>query len=142
MSFGLLILRIALGVIFIAHGGQKAFGLFGGHGIEGFASHMGNMGMPAFMAYVAAYTEFFGGIAVIAGLLTRLAGLGISCVMIVAIWKVHGPNGLFLNGMCEPGKGHGYEFAMALLAMALCLVFTGAGKISLDGFIRGGSNLN
>lgn len=140
MSFGLLILRIVLGVIFIAHGGQKTFGWFGGHGIEGFAAHMSTMGMPAFMAYVAAYTELLGGIAVIAGLLTRLSALGITCVMIVAIWKVHGPNGLFLNIMCEPNKGHGFEFALALLGMALCLVFTGAGKISLDGFIRGGSN--
>jgi len=140
MSFGLLILRLVLGVIFIAHGGQKVFGWFGGHGIEGFASHVTSMGLPTFMAYVAGYTEFLGGIAVIIGLLTRLAALGISCVMGVAIWKVHGANGLFLNLMCEANKGHGMEFVLALLAMALCLVFTGAGKISLDGFIRGGSN--
>lgn len=140
MSFGLLMLRLSLGVIFFAHGAQKVLAWWGGHGMEGFAQHVANMGMPSFMAYVAAYTEFLGGAAVILGLLTRLAALGLSGVMAVAIWKVHGVHGLFLNVMCTPDKGHGFEFALALLGMSLCLVFTGAGKISLDGFIRGGSS--
>lgn len=140
MSLGLLILRLALGAVFIAHGGQKVFAWWGGHGIEGFVAHVVQMGFPAWMGYLAAYTEFVGGIAMVLGLLTRLAGLGLVSTMAVAIWKVHGANGLFLNGACDPTKGNGYEYAMVLLAMALCLVFTGAGKISIDSFIRGGSN--
>lgn len=140
MSFGLLILRLALGVIFFAHGAQKVMGWWGGHGIEGFSPHVISMGMPVFMAYVAAYAELIGGAAVVFGFLTRLAALSLAGVMGVAIWKVHGANGLFLNVMCAPDKGHGFEYALALLAMALCLIFTGAGKISLDGFIRGGTN--
>lgn len=140
MSVGLLILRLALGIVFFAHGAQKVLGWWGGHGIEGFVGHVAQMGFPAWMGYLAAYTEFLGGIAVVIGLLTRLASLGLVSTMAVAIWKVHGANGLFLNGMCEPGRGNGFEYAMVLGAMALCLVFAGAGRISIDGFIRGGSN--
>jgi putative oxidoreductase len=140
MSLGLLVLRLALGVIFFAHGAQKVMGWWGGYGMDGFSQHVISMGMPAFMAYVAAYVELLGGAAVIFGFLTRLAALGLVGVMGVAIWKVHGVHGLFLNIMCAPDKGHGFEYALALLAMALCLVFTGAGKISLDGFIRGGAS--
>ena len=140
MSVGLLILRLALGAVFIAHGAQKVLAWWGGRGIEGFVGHVVQMGFPAWMGYLAAYTELIGGIAIILGLLTRIAGLGLVSTMAVAIWKVHGVHGLFLNGMCEPGRGNGYEYAMVLLAMSLCLVFTGAGKISIDSFIRGGSN--
>ena len=140
MSFGLLLLRLALGAIFFAHGAQKVMGWWGGPGIEVFAQHVMSMGMPHFMAYVAAYAELLGGVAVIIGFLTRLACLGLASNMAVAIWKVHLANGFFLNWFLVPGKGHGFEYAMALMAMSLCLLFTGAGKISIDGFIRGGSN--
>ncbi|MFO1519804.1 MAG: DoxX family protein [bacterium] len=132
MSFGLLLLRLALGAIFIVHGGQKVFGWLHGPGLDGWVAMMGKSGVPAFMAYLAAFTEFGGGIAVVLGLLTRLAGLGLASVMAVAIWQVHWKNGFFLNWFLEPGKGHGYEYNLALIAMALCLVFAGAGRISID----------
>jgi putative oxidoreductase len=72
---------------------------------------------------------------VLVGLFTRVAAFGIASVMMTAIATVHWANGFFLNIKCEPGKGHGYEYPLALLGMALCLIFTGAGKISLDGII-------
>lgn len=140
MSFGLLILRLSLGAVFFAHGAQKVLGWWGGRGMDGFIAGVTQMGFPGWMGYLAAYTEFLGGIAIIIGLLTRVASLGIVSTMVVAIWKVHGVHGFFLNGLCLPDKGQGYEYALTLLCMALCLVFTGAGKISIDGFIRGGSN--
>ncbi len=131
-SFGLLLIRLALGTIFIAHGGQKVFGWWGGHGLEEFVKMMTNIGFPAYMGYLAAFTELAGGVAVMIGLLTRLAGLGLAIVMGVAIWRVHLPNGFFMNWFNEAGKGHGMEYSLALLAMALCLLFAGAGSISMD----------
>lgn len=137
MSFGLLLLRLALGVIFIAHGSQKVLGWFGGPGLAGFAGHIQQMGFPLVLGYMEAFIEFLGGIGVLFGLLTRLSGLGITTVMGVAVWQVHWKSGLFLNFACDPAKGHGFEYNLALIGMALCLVFAGAGKISLDALIRG-----
>lgn len=124
-SFGLLLLRLALGAIFIAHGGQKVFGWWGGSGLEPFIKNIQEMGLPTYLAYVSAYTEFLGGFAVALGLLTRLAGFGLAVVMGVAVWKVHLANGFFL-------KNSGFEYCLALGSMALCLLFAGAGSISLD----------
>ncbi len=135
-SFGLLLIRLALGSVFIAHGGQKVFGWWGGHGLEEFVKMMTNIGFPAYMGYLAAFTELAGGIAVTIGLLTRLAGLGLAIVMGVAIWRVHLPNGFFMNWFNEAGRGHGVEYSLALLAMALCLLFAGAGEISFDSALR------
>lgn len=135
MSFGLLLLRLVLGIIFILHGGQKVIGWLNGPGLSGWAAFMTAKGAPAFLAYLAAFAEFFGGMGVLVGLLTRVAAFGIACVMATAIEMVHWKNGFFLNMTCDPGKGHGFEYALALLGMALCLIFSGAGKISLDGMI-------
>ncbi len=121
----LLVMRIALGAIMVAHGAQKVFG-----GIGGFEKMLTGMGVPWFMAYVVAAAEFGGGILVLAGLLTRLAAFAIFCDMAVAIAKVH-----LKHGLQGPG---GYEFPLACAALAFALVFLGAGPISLDWAIRGG----
>lgn len=120
-----LILRLVLGVTFMAHGAQKVFGWFGGGGLAGTAEFMGGMGIPAALAYLVAFTEFFGGLAVLIGLLTRFAALGISFVMLGAIFMVHLSNGFF-------NSDQGIEFPLALFAIALSLVVYGAGKWSLD----------
>lgn len=120
----LLLLRLVLGAVFIAHGGQKVFGWFGGHGLEGTAQFMATMGVPTALAYLAAFTEFFGGLALVGGLLTRLASLGLFFTMAVAIVKVHLAGGFFAP--------QGFEYPLALAAMALALVLTGAGRYSLD----------
>jgi putative oxidoreductase len=124
-DWGLLILRIGLGVIFVAHGCQKVFGWFGGHGLEGTAAMMhGGLGIPVPLAYVASFTELLGGLAVLLGLFTRIGAAGIAVVMVVAIATVHWKNGFFL-------EKQGFEYPMALLAMALSLIVAGPGRIAI-----------
>ena len=121
----LTVLRLVLGVTFILHGGQKLFV----YGLDGVAASFGQMGIPAagFFGPLVAFVEFFGGIAIVLGLLTRLAALGIGATMVVAILTVHLKQGFF-----NPG---GVEFPLALLASAAALVLTGAGAYSVDAAI-------
>ena len=129
----LLVLRVVLGVIFFMHGSQKVLGFFGGPGLAATVQFFqSKLGIPQFLAYTAAFTEFFGGIALVLGLFTRLAALGIGTDMAVAVVRVHLANGFFLNWFCQNGKGHGFEYNLALIAMALALVLTGGGNYSLD----------
>lgn len=134
----LFLLRLALGVIFVMHGSQKVLGLFGGEGLQATVQFFQTkLGIPPALGYTAAFTEFFGGIALVLGLLTRVAALGIGINMGVAMWKVHLANGFFLNFSCEAGKGHGIEYNVALVAMALALFLAGGGSYSLDRKITG-----
>ena len=120
----LLVLRVAIGVIMIAHGYSKVFGGF---------SHVRDMvqhiGFPGWTAYLVAGTEFFGGILIIAGLLTRFVAVAMLIDMLVAIWKVH-----WHNGLKGPG---GYEFPLALAAIAFALIFFGAGPMAFDSIRKG-----
>ena len=135
-SFGLLLLRLSLGVIFIAHGSQKLFGAFGGYGLTAtFNAFEEKLGIPPVLTLLAIIAEFGGGIGVLCGFLTRLSALGIASVMAMAMYKVHAVHGFFLNMPCLPGKGHGIEFNLALIGMALALVFTGGGAWSVDRLI-------
>ncbi len=123
-----LVLRLPVGVIFAAHGAQKLFGWFGGYGLEGTGQFMSSQGLePGFlMALLAGSAEFFGGLALIAGLLVRPAAALLAFTMLVAAIVVHGAAGLFAaNG--------GFEFPLALLAVSIALVFLGGGRFSLDG---------
>ncbi|WP_150303323.1 DoxX family protein [Pseudomonas saliphila] len=122
-----LALRIPAGIIFVAHGAQKLFGSFGGYGLEGTGQWMASIGLePGYlMALGAGSAELFGGIALLIGLLTRPAAMGLAITMLVAIFAVHLPNGLFMSN-------DGYEFALALLAMSVGLVFSGGGAFSVD----------
>lgn len=131
---GILCLRLAIGMIFLAHGSQKLFGLFGGGGLAATAQGFAAMGFQPgfFWATVVACTEFFGGLGVLLGFATRLAALLIGIVMVVAMVKIHLPNGFFLNFMLTPGVGHGIEYNVALLGGCLALFFGGPGKYSLE----------
>ena len=122
-----LALRLPAGVIFVAHGAQKLFGSFGGYGLEGTGQWMASIGLePGYlMALAAGSAEFFGGIALLIGLLTRPAAFSLAITMLVAIITVHLPNGLFMSN-------NGYEFGLTLLSISVALVFNGGGKLSLD----------
>ncbi len=128
-----LVIRVALGVIFIAHGGQKLFGLWGGAGLQAtFDAFENNMGIPPWLTLMAVLAEFFGGLAVLIGLLTRLASVSLTIVMLVAIFEAHLQYGFFMNWSLVRGVGHGIEFNIALLGMSLGLILSGPGQLSLD----------
>ena len=123
-------LRFPVGIIFVAHGAQKLFGWFGGYGLEGTAQWMASISLnPGYlMALLAGSAEFFGGLALILGLLVRPAAAVLAFTMIVAILAVHIGNGLFMSN-------NGYEFGLALLAASVALVISGAGRGSLDAML-------
>ena len=126
------ILRLALGVIFFAHGAQKMLGWFGGYGFTGTMGFFtGVMHIPAPFAFLAIAAEFFGGLGLIFGLLTRLASFGIFCNMIVAVAMVHGRVGFFMN-WTGAQKGEGYEYHLLVLAATAFLMIRGAGAASVD----------
>lgn len=126
-SYATLALRIPAGIIFIAHGAQKLFGWFGGYGLEGTGQWMESIGLaPGYlMALGAGGAEFLGGLALLLGLLVRPAAAVLALTMLVAIITVHLANGLFMSN-------NGYEFALALLAISVSLLISGAGRLSLD----------
>ncbi len=133
-SLAPLALRVPLGLIFMAHGSQKLFGAFGGPGVSGtLKTFEEKLGIPPVLTILAMIAEFGGGLGVLTGCLTRLSALGIACVMGVAIYKVHLVNGFFMNA--GPGRGQGIEYPLALLGMALSLVFIGGGRWSADRFL-------
>jgi putative oxidoreductase len=135
-SLAPLVLRVPLGLIFMAHGSQKLFGLFGGQGVSGtLKTFEEKLGIPPILTILAMIAEFGGGLGVLIGCLTRLSAFGIACVMGMAIYKVHLANGFFLNLACQPGRGQGIEYAIALLGMALSLVFSGSGRWAVDRFL-------
>jgi putative oxidoreductase len=119
-------LRGVLGIVFIAHGLQKAAGLFGGPGIEGFSEMISKLGFapPIFWAYLVAYIEFLGGICLLIGAFTRIASGLLFIVMLVAMLKLHLSNGFFLM------QG-GYEYTLVIMGACLSLIIQGGGKLSL-----------
>lgn len=123
---GATLIRVPLGVILMAHGAQKLFGWFGGYGLAGTGQWMASVGLePGFvMALLAGSAEFFGGLALILGLLTRPAAALTAFTMLVAM-TVHWGNGLFISN-------NGYEFALSLLAASAALIFLGGGTLSAD----------
>src|SRR5262245_21494663 len=131
-DYALALIRVIFGIVFFAHGAQKALGWFGGPGFDvtmfGFTRHMG---IPAVLAVLAILAEFLGGVGLIVGLLGRLAALGIACTMLVAIAMVHGANGLFMNWTGRQG-GEGFAFHLLAIAIAILVMVRGAGAWSLD----------
>ena len=125
-------LRVSVGIIFIAHGAQKLFGWFGGYGLEGTGQFFGSLGLNpgVLMALLAGAAEFFGGLALVFGLLVRPAAASLAFAMLIAIFAVHIDKGFFLD------KG-GYEYALALFAASVSLLFSGAGRYSVDRVISG-----
>jgi putative oxidoreductase len=126
---GLMVLRVVVGLVFLYHGSQKV-GIIGEEGfteaLQGAVKAAEMVGMPPFMGYVLAFTELIGGLCLIAGFATRYFALGLAFAMVMAAWKVHGPNGIDI-------RNGGMEYTAVLAAACVCLVFAGAGLLSLDG---------
>jgi putative oxidoreductase len=127
-----IILRLVLGVVFFAHGAQKMLGWFGGYGFSGTMGFFtGTMHIPALFAFLAIAAEFFGGLGVLLGLLTRVAAFGIAANMVVAIAMVHSPFGFFMN-WSGTQKGEGFEYHLVMLAITAFLMIRGGGAFSVD----------
>ncbi|MTI12926.1 DoxX family protein [Sansalvadorimonas verongulae] len=124
-----LALRIPVGIIFMAHGAQKLFGWFGGYGLTATGQWMASIGIEpgVLMAFLAGSAEFFGGLFLILGFLTRPSSIALAITMVVAI-SLHFEHGLFLSN-------NGYEFGLSLLAASLSLVLSGGGALSVDQII-------
>lgn len=124
-------IRLAFGAVFVAHGAQKLFGWWGGYGLEASGQWMASIGLEPglLMAALAGGIEFFGGFALILGVLTRLVALVSSLLMLIALALVHWSNGFFIGA-------NGYEFALALLAMSAYLSIAGSGRLSIDAIAR------
>ena len=135
------ILRVVLGIVFFAHGAQKLLGWFGGPGLSGtmgmFTSYLHIPGPFAFLAIVA---EFFGGLGLILGFLTRIAAFGIAVNMLVAVVMVHHSYGFFMNWTGSQ-KGEGFEYHLLVLAITAYLMIRGAGAFSVDRAIAAPSPL-
>jgi putative oxidoreductase len=130
MSLGLLLIRLVIGILFIGHGAQKLFGWFGGHGIKGTGGWFESIGMKpgVALALFAGLAELVGGLLFAFGFLTPLAGILIAGTMVVAIVKVHGPNGLW-------STQNGYEYNLILLVVAIGIALIGPGQYALDAFL-------
>lgn len=125
-----LVLRVPVGLVLAAHGAQKLFGWFGGYGLEGTGQWMASIGLePGYiMALLAGSAEFFGGLALAFGLLTRPAALVSAFTMLIAIFSVHFQNGLFM-------ANNGYEYALTLFVVSIALAIQGAGSFAVDNAI-------
>jgi putative oxidoreductase len=134
-GFGALVLRVPIGIILAAHGAQKLFGWFGGYGLEGVGGWFDSIGLSpgVALAFLAGSAEFFGGLLLIVGLLTRPAAIAAAFTMLVAILAAHLSAGLFLPD--------GYEFALALFAATVALAIQGAGSYSIDQSIASSSQI-
>lgn len=130
LDIGLLIIRLVIGLAFIGHGAQKLFGWSGGHGLKGTGGFFDSIGLKPgiYMALVAGLAEFLGGALFALGLFTPLAGIIIAGTMLMAIIKVHAPNGFW-------AAQNGYEFNLVLLAVAIGIAMTGSGRYGLDSLI-------
>lgn len=124
----LLIMRLVVGTIMVAHGYHKVFG-----GLHHHAQMVAGLGLPSWLGYASSFTEFLGGLLIFAGFFTRPAAFAVCVNLVVAIWKVH-----FHNGLIGSPDHPGYEFPLAVAALAFALIFFGAGPIAIDHVLRGG----
>jgi putative oxidoreductase len=128
----LTVARVVLGAALFAHGAQKLLGWFGGHGLNAtIRTFRDQLGIPTPLGYLAIAAEFFGGLGLIVGFLARIAALGIVITMLVAMVKVHLRYGFFLNWFGNK-PGHGVEYHLLAIALALVIIAHGAGAFSLD----------
>lgn len=129
VNTALLVARVIAGIVFMAHGAQKLFGAFGGPGLSGFVQMLGPIG------YLVAIGEFFGGLGLIVGLLSRFSAASLIVVMLGAIGMVHLPNGFFMN-WTGTQKGEGFEYHLLAIALFLVILIAGPGGFALARLAR------
>lgn len=131
-DFGLLLIRVMVGIVGIFHGSQKLFGLFGGPGIDGFAGYLGSLGIPApvVSAWLTGLAEFAGGLLLVLGIVPRIAALPFLFAMLVGFFVGHG-------GKFAAQQGGG-EYALTLAMVLAGLVFTGPGCFTVPAMVRAG----
>ena len=130
-----LIVRVSLGAVIFPHGAMKLFGWFGGIGVLGtIEAFSKGYHIPAFLTLLVIAAESLGALGLIVGFATRLCAFGIFCDMIGAIYLVHWPHGFFMNWYGKQ-SGEGFEYHLLVMGMALALMITGAGRLSVDGLI-------
>ena len=128
----LTLMRLALGIVFFAHGSQLVLGWFGGYGYTAsMHAFTQDMHIPAVFAFLAIMAEFLGGLGLIVGLLGRVAAFGILATMLVAVVKVHFAFGFFMNWFGNL-KGEGYEYHLLAIVIAIVLIVRGSGALSID----------
>ena len=131
-GFAPVALRLALAVVMFPHGAQKMLGWFGGYGFSASMDFLtGQEGLPAIIAFLVIFAEFFGPIGLLVGLWSRLAAFGIGAVMVGAIVTVHGQFGFFMN-WAGTQAGEGIEYHLLVLGIVAALIIQGSGALSLD----------
>lgn len=131
-SMTALVLRLTLAVVMFPHGAQKMLGWFGGPGFGGEMSILTDaVGLPSVIAFLVIVIEFFGSIGLALGFLSRIAAAGIASVMIGAVLTAHLKFGFFMNWFGNQA-GEGFEYHILAIGLALALLVTGSGALSLD----------
>jgi len=130
-DYAALVLRLGLAIVFFPHGAQKVLGWFGGSGARATIQGFSKMGLPPLVTVLVMAAEFGGAILLVLGLLTRLAAVGIGALMVAAILLVHGKVGFFMNWFGNQ-KGEGFEYHLLAIGMAVALLITGGGALSID----------
>jgi len=140
-DIAILLIRLILGIVFLAHGAQKVFGLFGGHGLQATVQFMTKNGMPVVIPYLVSFGELAAGVGFIFGFLTRIAAAGMFLEMLGGVFLIHWKNGFFMNWEGNL-KGEGFEYTLTLCVICLALVISGAGAYSIDASMRKTPNPN
>lgn len=130
-SYSLLVARLALGIVILPHGLQKALGLFGGNGYSATVGFFESMGIPSIIAILIILAESAGAIGLIVGFLSRFCALGLTLVMIGAVYMVHLQNGFFMNWFGNQ-QGEGFEYHILAAGLALVVLIGGSGRWSID----------
>jgi putative oxidoreductase len=132
---GALVARVGLAIVMLPHGAQKAFGWFGGEGLQATIQGMTQQGLPVFVPVLVVLAELVGSVALLLGVLGRLAAASIAVVMLGAVALVHLEHGLFMN-WTGAQAGEGFEYHLLALTLAAVVLIEGSGAVSVDRAIQ------